>query len=151
MRPFFERDTMETTESLISKAKVCRLGLADENQPYVVPLCFGYQGNTLYFHTGKKGRKMDILKKNPKVCFEMELDVEIFPAENPCKWNMRYKSVVGFGRALVLEDPAEKREALDIIVKHYGGTPAAYDEKLITGLAVIKVEIDGMKGRESKV
>ena len=94
---------------------------------------------------------MDILKNNPKVCFEMELDVKIIPAQNPCKWNMHYKSVVGFGRALVLEDPAEKREALDIIVKHYGGAPAAYDEKLISGLAVIKVEIDGMKGRESKV
>jgi hypothetical protein len=156
LRPFFKGDKMEiakieTIESIISKAKVCRLGLADERQPYVVPLCFGYRENALYFHTGKEGRKIDILKKNPKVCFEMELDVEIFPAENPCKWNMHYKSVVGFGRAFFLEDPAEKRQALDIIVKHYGGAPTAYDEKLVSGLAVIKVEINSMKGKESKV
>ena len=81
----------------------------------------------------------------------MELDVEVVPEENPCKWNIHYKSVVGFGRALILKDPAEKKEALDIIVQQYGGVPAAYDEKRVGGLAVIKVEIDGMKMKESKV
>lgn len=136
---------------IISKAKVCRLGLVDGNRPYVVPLSFGYREMALYFHTGKKGRKMEILQKNNRVCFEMEADVEIIPADNPCKWNMGYKSVVGYGRAIILEDPAEKQKALDVIVKHYGGTPMEYDEKRVNGLAVIKLEIDGMTGKESKV
>jgi len=136
---------------IIAKAKVCRLGLVDGNQPYVVPLSFGYHEMALYFHTGKKGRKMEILKKNNRVCFEMETDLEILPADNPCKWNMGYKSVVGYGRAVILEDPTEKQKALDVIVKHYGGTPMEYDEKRVNGLAVIKLEIDGMTGKESKV
>ncbi len=136
---------------LISKAKVCRLGLSDGNQPYVVPLSFGYGENALYFHTGKKGKKMEILQKNNRVCFEMEGDLEMVPAENPCKWNMRYKSVIGFGRAFILQDRTEKKHALDVIVAHYGGSPAAYDEKRLDGLAVIKVEIDSMKGKASKV
>jgi len=135
---------------IISKAKVCRLGLADGNQPYVVPLSFGYHEKALYFHTGKKGKKMEILKKNNRVCFEMEAGLEIIPADNPCKWNMRYESVVGYGRALVLENPVEKRKALDVIVHHYGGTPMEYDEKRVNGLAVIKVEIDSMTGKSSK-
>jgi uncharacterized protein len=137
-------------ESIILKAKVCRLGLTDGNRPYVVPMSFGYHENALYFHTGKKGRKMEILKKNNRVCFEMEVDLEIVPADNPCKWNMRYKSVVGYGRAVILEDPAEKRKALDVIVKHYGGQVMAYDEKRVKGLAVIKMAIDSMKGKQSK-
>ena len=141
----------EKIESIIFKAKVCRLGMADGDQPYVVPLSFGYHENTLYFHTGKKGRKMAILKKNNRVCFEMEVDLEIVPADNPCKWNMCYKSVVGFGRAVILDEPVEKRKALDVIVKHYGGAVAAYDEKRVNGLAIIKVAIDSMKGKESKV
>jgi len=141
----------EEIESIISKARVCRLGLSDGNQPYVIPLSFGYQENALFFHTGKKGKKMEILQKNTRICFEMEVDLEMVPAENPCKWNMRYRSVVGFGRALILEDSAEKRKALDIIVKHYGGVPMVYDEKRVNGLAVIKVEIDGMTGKQSKV
>ena len=137
-------------ESTILKAKVCRLGMVDGDQPYVVPLSFGYHENTLYFHTGKKGRKMAILKKNNRVCFEMEVGLEIVPADNPCKWNMRYKSVVGFGRAVILENPAEKIKALDVIVKHYGGALTSYDEKRVNGLAVIKVAIDCVTGKESK-
>jgi len=140
----------EKIESIIFKAKVCRLGLVDGNRPYVVPLSFGYHKNALYFHTGKKGRKMAILKKNNRVCFEMEVDLEIVPADNPCKWNMCYKSVVGFGRAVILEEPVEKREALDVIVKHYGGTVTTYDEKRVNGLVIIKVAIESMKGKESK-
>jgi nitroimidazol reductase NimA-like FMN-containing flavoprotein (pyridoxamine 5'-phosphate oxidase superfamily) len=141
----------EEIESIIREAKVCRLGLSDGNQPYVVPLSFGYRENALYFHTGKKGRKIEILQKNSNVCFEMEGDLKIVPAEDPCKWNMRYKSVIGFGQAVLLEDSKEKKHALDVIVTHYGGTPAAYDENRLEGLAVIKVEIDSMKGKASKV
>jgi len=140
----------EKIESIIFEAKVCRLGMVDGDQPYVVPLSFGYHENTLYFHTGKKGRKMAILKKNNRVCFEMEVGLEIVPADNPCKWNMRYKSVVGFGRAVILENPAEKIKALDVIVKHYGGALTSYDEKQVNGLAVIKVTIDSVTGKEPK-
>jgi uncharacterized protein len=138
-------------ESIILKAKICRLGLADGDQPYVIPMSFGYRDNALYFHTGKKGKKMEILQKNNRVCFEMEVDLEIVPADNPCKWNMCYRSVVGNGRAVILEDPGEKRKALDVIVTHYGGAPVVYDEKRVNGLAVIKVDIDRMTGKESKV
>mgnify|MGYP002640572939 FL=1 len=137
-------------ESIILKAKVCRLGLVDGNRPYVVPMSFGYRENALYFHTGKKGKKMEILQKNNRVCFEMEVDLKIVPADNPCKWNMRYRSVVGFGRAVILEGPEEKRQALDVIVKHYGGSLMAYDEKRVKGLAVIKVAIGSMTGKQSK-
>lgn len=137
-------------ESIILKSKVCRLGLVDGNRPYVVPMSFGYRENALYFHTGKKGKKMEILQKNNRVCFEMEVDLKIVPADNPCKWNMRYRSVVGFGRAVILEGPEEKRQALDVIVKHYGGSLMAYDEKRVKGLAVIKVAIGSMTGKQSK-
>lgn len=136
-------------ESIILKAKVCRLGLTDGNQPYVIPMSFGYRKNALYFHTGKKGKKMEILHKNNRVCFEMDVDLEIVPADNPCKWNMGYKSVVGYGRASILEDPAEKRKALDVIVKHYGGPLMAYDEKRVNALTVIKVEVHSMNGKQS--
>lgn len=138
-------------ERIILKAEVCRLGLVDGDRPYVVPMSFGYHENALYFHTGKKGRKMEILNKNNRVCFEMEVDLEIVPAENPCKWNMRYKSIVGYGRAVILVDPAEKIKALDVIVNHYGGSVVAYDEKRVKGLAIIKVAIDSMKGKQTKI
>jgi len=95
-------------EKIICRATVCRLGLLDGDTPYIVPLCFGYKDNTLYFHTSVKSRKIDLIDKHPKVCFEMDILAETIPAPTPCKWDMRYQSVIGFGNASMVEDEAEK-------------------------------------------
>ncbi len=97
-------------EALIQRALVCRLAMADENGPYVVPLCFGYHRGSLYFHTGLEGKKLDILEKNNNVCFEFDLDHEIKQSVNACEWSMKYKSVIGFGKATLIRDhPLKKR------------------------------------------
>ena len=62
-----------TLESIILASLVCRLALSDGNQPYIVPLCFGYQDKTLYFHSALEGKKIDIIKHNQNVCFEFDL------------------------------------------------------------------------------
>jgi len=92
---------MNTTdiEAIIRKSTVCRLGLLDQDTPYVVPLCFGYRNGTLFFHTAPKSRKLDMLRRHPRVCFEMDVLSDPLPAEAPCDWNMRYRSVIGFGTA----------------------------------------------------
>ena len=51
-------------EGVLRAAKVCRLGLCDGDRPYVVALCFGYDGDALYFHSAGQGKKLDILRKN---------------------------------------------------------------------------------------
>ena len=58
--------------AILKKARVCRLGMAEGEMPYVVPLCFGFQDNALYFHCALQGRKNDTLRNNPNVCFEMD-------------------------------------------------------------------------------
>jgi nitroimidazol reductase NimA-like FMN-containing flavoprotein (pyridoxamine 5'-phosphate oxidase superfamily) len=136
-------------EAIIQQAQVCRLALSYENRPYIVPLNFGYKDRCLYFHTGKTGKKIDILKKNPQVCFEMDVDLEMLPSENPCKWNMRYRSVIGYGKAAFIEDPAEKRRALDVIVSHYSAKPGTYPDKRVNHLTIIEVCIERMTGKHS--
>jgi len=74
-------------ESIISRTNVCRLAMCDEGLPYVVPLCFGYEKGALYFHSATVGRKLEILKKNPKVSFEMDIDWELVRSSDRC--NMR--------------------------------------------------------------
>jgi len=137
----------EDIEKIIGRSTVCRLGLLDGDAPYIVPLCFGYKDNTLYFHTSLKSRKIDLIDKHPKVCFEMDILAQPIPAPTPCKWNMRYQSVIGFGTASMVKDEAEKKAALEIIMGQYAsGTYTFLDNKLkIT--AVIKVNIDSMTGR----
>jgi nitroimidazol reductase NimA-like FMN-containing flavoprotein (pyridoxamine 5'-phosphate oxidase superfamily) len=140
---------MDTIESIIRSASVCRIALSDDGQPYVLPVCFGYADNTLYFHSAPRGRKLDILGKNNAVCCEFDVDQEIVPAEDACAWSVRYRSVVAFGRAFVVEDLEEQRQALDVILAHYGGRPRAYPEATLQRTAVVKVEIQSMTAKIS--
>ena len=136
-------------ESIIGKALVCRLAMVDGDQPYVVPLCFGYRNNTLYFHSAPEGRKLDILKKNNRVCFEFDIDSNPEAAEKPCAWAMHYKSVIGFGRATFIEDTQSKRAALNIIFKQYAQAVQPYPEAALKETMIIKVKIEQMTGKKS--
>ena len=137
-------------EDIMLKAQVCRLGMADGSRPYIVPLCFGYRDSTLYFHTAREGKKLDILRKNREVCFECDVDQELIRSEKACQWGMKFRSVVGFGKASLIEDPVVKRKALDIIMEHYAG-PSSFDyaEKVLGKTVVIKIDIESMTGKKS--
>jgi nitroimidazol reductase NimA-like FMN-containing flavoprotein (pyridoxamine 5'-phosphate oxidase superfamily) len=138
-------------ESIIRRASVCRIALSDDGQPYVVPVCFGYADNTLYFHSASSGKKLDILERNNAVCLEFDVDHEIVRSEDACKWSFNYRSVIGFGRAFFVKDLEEKKKALDLIVAHYdyGGRPAEYPEATLRRTAVVRVEIQSMTGKIS--
>jgi nitroimidazol reductase NimA-like FMN-containing flavoprotein (pyridoxamine 5'-phosphate oxidase superfamily) len=136
-------------ESIILRSSVCRLALSEDSRPYIVPLCFGYKNNILYFHSARNGKKLEILKKNNKVCFEFDIDHEIVQAEDPCKWSMKYRSVIGYGKASVIDDPESKRSGLNSIVQHYAGSSLTYAEPLLKDTVLIKVEIESMRGKKS--
>jgi nitroimidazol reductase NimA-like FMN-containing flavoprotein (pyridoxamine 5'-phosphate oxidase superfamily) len=136
-------------EAIIKKSNVCRLAMIDGDRPYIVPLCFGYQNNTLYFHGASKGRKIDLLRENPNVCFELDLIIEIVEAENACKWSLKYQSVVGYGRAFLLESADERIKGLKIIMSQYSERTYQFPEDKLGATAVFKVEIDSMTGKQS--
>lgn len=137
----------EDIEKIIGRATVCRLGMLDGDSPYIVPLCFGYKDDVLYFHTSMKSRKIDLIKKHPKVCFEMDILAETIPAPTPCKWNMRYQSVVGFGNASMVEDESEKKAALGLIMAQYASGSFEFPGKKVKITAIIKVDIESMTGK----
>jgi len=139
----------ENIEAIIRKASVCRLGMLDGDTPYIVPLCFGYRDNTLYFHGSIKSRKAELIQKHPKVCFEFDILAEPVPAPDPCSWDMRYQSVVGFGNASVVESTEEKRRALEIIATQYAKGSPSFSEPKLKATAVIKVAIETMTGKQS--
>ena len=139
----------ENIEAIIRKASVCRLGMLDGDAPYIVPLCFGYRDDTLYFHGSIKGRKYKLIQKHPKVCFEFDILAEPISALDPCDWDMRYQSVVGFGRACLVESVEEKRRALKIITAQYAKGPYSFTEPKLKATMVIKVTIDTMTGKQS--
>jgi nitroimidazol reductase NimA-like FMN-containing flavoprotein (pyridoxamine 5'-phosphate oxidase superfamily) len=111
-------------ESILNDAAVCRIGLADGDEPYIVPVCFGYMDNTIYFHSAMAGKKIAMLEKNPQCCFEVDQCDGIIQTECPCATEMRYQSVIGFGRASFIKDTEEKKTGLTCIMNHYGGWSA---------------------------
>ena len=139
----------EDIEEIIRRADVCRLALCEGDHPYVVPLCFGYEAGILYFHCAPHGRKLEILKNNRNVCFEMDVDHELVPGETSCAWGLRYRSVVGFGRASCIRDPESKRKALRIIMGHYSDEVLEFPKEALARTAVIKVAVDDMTGKSA--
>lgn len=137
-------------EVILQKAKVCRLGLVDGNIPYVVPVHYGYHLKHIYIHAAKKGKKIDLIKKNPKVCFEIELDHKIINTGIPCNWSTTYKSIIGYGTASLLTDIEEKKQSLNFLIDHYSpGTIYDFSKMMIDSVAVIKISIESMTGKQS--
>jgi nitroimidazol reductase NimA-like FMN-containing flavoprotein (pyridoxamine 5'-phosphate oxidase superfamily) len=123
--------------------------MSRDDQPYVVPLCFAYSDNTLYFHSAREGLKLDILQQNPNVCVEFDIDQEIIQGDKPCKWGMQYRSVIGFGQASFVAAPEEKHRALVAIMQHYSGRSYEFTQAEIDSITILKVEIQSMTGKSS--
>ncbi|MCL5885316.1 MAG: pyridoxamine 5'-phosphate oxidase family protein [Deltaproteobacteria bacterium] len=136
-------------DGIMRRSKVCRLALLDGERPYLVPLCFGYDGSALYFHSAPAGKKVDLLKRNAVVCFEFDVDAEPVRSEASCGWTMRYRSVIGSGTASFVEDPGGKSAALKIIMGQYTAGPYEFSEEMLRKIAVIKVAIREISGKVS--
>ena len=137
-------------EAIIRQASVCRLAMVDDGRPYLVPLCFGYEDETLYFHSAGEGRKLAVLRRNPAVCFEFEGPVEVKRGEDLCSWGMRFQSVIGSGRASFIETPEAKRHALAVIVRQYGADgPWTFADTPLARTVVFKVEIQELTGKQA--
>jgi nitroimidazol reductase NimA-like FMN-containing flavoprotein (pyridoxamine 5'-phosphate oxidase superfamily) len=138
-------------ETILSKATICRIGLIDQNKLYIVPLNFGYKNNCLYFHSALQGKKIELLKKNQIVCFEVDIENGITNTGIPCKWSSTYKSIIGYGNASFITEATQKQEALNILIDHYApGTSYIFPEKNLSEVVVIKVEITSMTGKKSE-
>lgn len=137
-------------EALIRQASVCHLGLSDDGQPYVIPMNYGYQDGQFFLHSAARGRKLDILRRNNRVCLEITVTSKLVPREEPCGWTTHYTSVIGFGRAYILETPEEKAEALHIFMQSYTGkTVHSFTPDSLQRLGMIRVEIDDLRGKQS--
>ncbi|PKL39194.1 MAG: pyridoxamine 5'-phosphate oxidase family protein [Spirochaetae bacterium HGW-Spirochaetae-1] len=137
-------------EAVLNKAAICHLSLARDNQPYVVPVNFGYREYSLYFHSAREGKKIKMIRENSNVCFAAETDIELVTGEKACDWGARYYSVIGFGSAYLMDSREEKTRALDIIMEKYAGTGIyEYSHDLVENMAVIRIDITDMSGKVS--
>ena len=116
--------------------------------PYVVPLNYGFGKDFIIVHGAREGKKIDLLRENDKVAFNVAIDTEVIRDENdPSEFSMKYRSVSGLGTAKFIEDAEEKREALKIIMEHYHGPKEPITEGMLKATAVIKISITELTGK----
>jgi nitroimidazol reductase NimA-like FMN-containing flavoprotein (pyridoxamine 5'-phosphate oxidase superfamily) len=147
-----EREIKDRKEidDIIRRCQVCHLAMCDDGQPYVVPLNFGYDGRFLYFHTAPEGRKIDIIKRNNRVGFEVDILNDIVTAEQACKWGAKYESVMGSGTAEIVDDLEAKKEALEWIMRQYGNGAWDFKEEILKKTLVLRVRILEISGKARK-
>jgi hypothetical protein len=139
---------MTLIEAVIKQARVCRLAMVDGDKPYVIPMSFGYDGSHIYFHSALEGRKIEVLKKNPQVCFEFDEVTKVVKNKDACEWGMAFKSVVGEGTAVFLEDITQKNHGLGLIMAQYSTRTFVFPKESVDKTAVIKVEITRITGKQ---
>jgi uncharacterized protein len=144
-----EMDVRAMIDSVIEHAKVCHLGLCDDGIPYIVPMCFGYEGNTIFLHSAKEGRKIEFLKGNSTVCFEFETDCEVKIGDKPCSFSMKYRSVMGYGEASFVEELEAKRKAFETIMRQYTQGSFTFSEEALGNISIIKIQIAEITGKKS--
>ena len=130
---------------ILDRAKVLRLGLAVNNEPYVVPMNYGYtveEGHlVLYLHSALRGKKLDMLRANPRVFFELDCDLTPFEGRVPCQYGLAYSSVMGRGNARIVEDVQEKKQAMSILMKTQTGKDFTFEDRLVSIVAVIRIDV----------
>jgi len=130
---------------ILDRAKIVHLGLAVNNEPYVVPMNYGYtmEGEklTVYLHCSHRGKKLDMIRANPNVFFEMACDLLPFEGDVACRYGLAYSSIMGRGRAEIVEDVQEKKQALSVLMKTQTGKAFSFEDKMTTIVTVVKINV----------
>lgn len=145
-----EREITDRKEidEIIHLGKVMHLALSDNDLPFLVPVFYTYNGTFIYFHSAKAGTKIDIMKKNNNVCFEISIDHGIIESEIACDFEAKHRTVIGFGKAEFVENEDEKIAALDGIVAQFTDKKFEYPKGNLNATAVIRINILSIKGKK---
>ena len=136
-------------DELLGSGDICHLSMVDGGKPYVIPLNYGYVDGALYFHSAPEGRKIQVLRENPQVCFSIVADHQLIEGVKACSWSASYRSVIGTGNAVIITDPAGKSEGLKILMAQYSDRDYEFSDSDLERVVVIRVEIESMTGKGS--
>ncbi len=141
----FEITDMDEILSILDKCRIVHIGMIDGDEPYVVPLNYGYtmeEGKlTLYLHGATEGRKLNVMRANPKVFFEMNCEVTPFEGKLACQYGTAYACLMGRGTAEVLEDIEAKKKGLSLFMKTQTGKDFEFTDGMISTVSVMKIHV----------
>ena len=139
-------------KSILENNTICRIAFSENNNPYLVPMNYGYYENKMYLHSAKEGKKIKMLETNNQICFEITDSIEIVESKNACNFGTKYRSVIGFGKMIPVSDTNEKQKALQVLMKqHTNKDNWQFPEKMMEKIIILEIRIESLTGKKSSV
>lgn len=146
-----------TLRDILKKAHVINTAINDSPAPYVVPTNYGFEfvnGKLrLYVHGAPEGRKRTLIAANPDVSFSIYTNTGLYtpgPEESVGHYSYFFQSILGSGKASLIDDLMEKEHAMRLILEHEAGHPIDDDipEHDLAYVGVIRIDVDGFTGKQ---
>ena len=138
---------------IIEKCYCCRIGLYDEEGISIVPMNFGYQYKNhqwiFYFHSASEGHKIELMKANPQVGFELDTSYALKEGKTACDYSSYYQSIIGKGKIVFITDAQEKNLAMNSIMQHYTKKKDwTYHEKIFQEIYLVNLIVTDITCKE---
>lgn len=149
---YSEEEIWKQAETILSLGKYCHLSFATNDEPYGITVNYGFDRKYLYFHSSQKGKKVDIIKTNPKVWFNIYSDQDIYSSDSACHWGTKFRSLMGHGVAELLISEKDKTTGLKAIMKNYSGSADhEFDPKILSHTNIYRIKFKDLTTRKNKI
>ncbi len=149
MRTNFIEDRNEI-DNVIRACKTCYFAMSVDDKPYVLPLNFALEGDTIILHSAMEGRMWKTIKTNPQVCINWTLGEELAwqDVRVGCSYRVKSKTVNVEGKVEFIDDFDEKYRCLGLIMKQYSDKEFKFGTPAVKNVGVFKVHIENITGKE---
>jgi len=129
---------------ILGRATLCHVAMVDGNEPYLVPMNCGWDGEHLFLHGAIQGRKLDILRANPRVCIEVDEDIQLVTGATGEECTANYVTVIGTGTVSFVLDSSAKSRDLNVIIGqcHPGVPEEVFSDTALSRVVVLEVQFD---------
>jgi len=148
-----EREVIERNAQLeiLKNADAVRIAFAVDKEPYIVSMNFGFvweERLQLYLHCAREGKKLDMMRRNNRVCFQMDVDHQMVIDQIPCRWSMNYASIVGRGSLVEVVDERERFLGLNCMMADYGNTgEAGFPAETLQETTVLRLDVEELSAK----
>ena len=146
----YKIENREEIEQIIKSCKTCFVAMSENDFPYVLPMNFALDGDSIILHSAQSGRMWETLKKNPKVCINWTLGEELAwqDASVACSYRVKSKSVLVEGVAEFIDDYDEKYNCLQKIMAQYSYRDFKFNKPAVVNVGILKVNIEKISAKE---
>jgi uncharacterized protein len=140
----------EEIDQIIRSCKTCWLAMSVEDIPYVLPMNFALDGNSVILHSAQSGRMWETLKENQNVCINWTLgeDLAWQDVKVGCSYRVKSKSVLVEGKVEFADNFEEKNRCLQLLMNQYSDREFKFSNPAVENVGILKVAIEKISAKE---